>query len=600
MRPTLAGSLPDRAAAARTARCLLLCLWLGSPALLLPLRAAAPALRASDVVFMYQADRATYTAYGATVLAWGGKPTPASRAEAPGVRMFASVGMVTEFGAYHRRFPERYQEGLCRDVDGQPVKVPWLTDHQSQGVPYWWCCTRQPVFREFLRERVVEVVRAGAEGLHIDDHLGTAGGLWLGTCFCDRCVAEFPAFLAALPADERSRFGPKAGAGYDFREAVRQWLAEGPAGRQVTSHPCWPQWTRYQCRGAARFMQELRELAAATAGHPVPVGANAGLLWPRHLSDYQSLDLFSAETDHHAAERRFPDLPVLAYRMAEALDRPYAATASGQDWAFIKEHGRPGLVQGWIALGHAAGQRLMAPHRQWCYTQEKGTHWYEGPTAAFAPLYQFVRTNAACFDGFTTHADLTVVLPHGAFAKDTRPWFELAGQLARANLSYRLLLAGDDLVDHPLREADLAAARPLLVTFREELLPEDARRVQERMAAGGVYTAAGPALAAIQPAVRVEGAGALRVFPRTRPGAAVIHLVNYAYDFERDAVQPQDGLRVKVNPGRLGLSGPPRCRWLTPGAPERTLDWNPDGVKVPRLDLWGLLVLEAAASTPAP
>ena len=59
------------------------------------------------------------------------------------------------------------------------------------------------------------------------------------------------------------------------------------------------------------------------------VGANAGLLWPRHLADYQALDLFSAETDHHAAGRRFTAQPLVAYRLAEAVERPYAATASG-------------------------------------------------------------------------------------------------------------------------------------------------------------------------------------------------------------------------------------------------------------------------------
>ena len=72
--------------------------------------------------------------------------------------------MVTEFGRYHERFPQTYEQGLCRDVDGQPVKVPWLTDHQHQGVPFWWCCTQQPQFRQYLRDRVIETVRAGADG----------------------------------------------------------------------------------------------------------------------------------------------------------------------------------------------------------------------------------------------------------------------------------------------------------------------------------------------------------------------------------------------------------------------------------------------------
>ena len=85
--------------------------------------AGEPALKRSDVVFMYQAGRQTYEDYGATVLAWGGKPTGQSKAEAQaaGVRFYGSVGMVTEFARYYERFPQTYEQGLCRDVQGQPV-----------------------------------------------------------------------------------------------------------------------------------------------------------------------------------------------------------------------------------------------------------------------------------------------------------------------------------------------------------------------------------------------------------------------------------------------------------------------------------------------
>ena len=109
-------------------------------------------------------------------------------------------------------------------------------------------------------------------------------------------------------------------------------------------------------------MAELRALAARIAGHPVPMGANAGLLWGPHLADYQSLDLFSAEIPHRAEARRFSDDPLVAYRLADAVGRPLASTASGGDWAFIKEQNLPGLVQGWIALSYAAGHGLMAPN----------------------------------------------------------------------------------------------------------------------------------------------------------------------------------------------------------------------------------------------
>lgn len=560
-------------------------------------------LQQSDVVFMYEASRSTYAEYGATVLAWGGKPNPQKLAAAAGVRWFGSVGMVTEFGAYHERFPDTYEQGLCRDIDGKPAKVPWLTDHQHQGVPYWWCCTQQPVFRQFLRERVMETVKAGVEGLHIDDHLGTAGGLWLGLCFCDRCVAGFRGYLAPLPAAERARLGVGDAEAYDFRAEVKRWIAAGDAARKPTQHPLWPQWTVYQCRAAAGVMRELRELAAQTAGHPVPVGANAGLLWPRHLSDYQAIDLFTAETDHHASGRRWTDLPLVAYRMAEAMGRPYAATASGGDWAYIKEQNLPGLVRGWIALGYAAGQRLMAPHHQWCHTPEKGTHWYDGPAAKFAPLYQFVRKNAAWFDGYATQADLAVVLPHRSYVRNPQRWFDRCNRLAAANASYRLLVAGDELVDHPLVEAELTADPWLLLpeppAELDDFLPADRRLIETRMNAGRCCTKVEDALARVRPAVQVRAAGAVRVLPRVKPGSAVVHVLNYGYDAARDDVVPVERLELELDLATLGIAGARRGQWVTPEAEPVAVELRNGRVELPRLGLWGLLVMGESTSPPS-
>jgi len=548
-------------------------------------------LKPSDVVFMYQAGRSTYGEYGATVLAWGGKPTEKARAEAKGVTWFGSVGMVTEFGAYHQRFPDRYEQGLCRDIDGNPVKVPWLTDHQHQGVPYWWCCTQQPVFRQFLRDRVVETVKAGADGLHIDDHLGTAGGLWLGICFCNRCVEGFRAHLTKLPVEERTRLGVGAPESFNYRDEVKRWLAADGAKRKTTAHPLWPQWSIYQRRSAAAFMLELRELAAQTAGRPVPVGANAGLLWPGHLSDYRALDLFTAETDHHASGRRFSDLPLVAYRMAEAMGRPYAATASGGDWAYIKEKTLPGLVCGWIALSYAGGQRLMAPHHQWCYTSEKGTHWYDGPSAKFAPLYRFVRRHAVWFDDFETHADLAVVMPHRSFMKNAQRWFDLGNRLAAANVSYRLLVAGDEIVDHPLVESELKSCRALLVPERQEFLPADQRLIDDLFKSRRVFATVDDALAGVVPAVKVQAEGTVRALPRVKPGAAVVHLLNYGYDAERDDVTPLGSVQVQIDLKALGLEAARTCQWIVPDAEVASLAIRDGRVEVPRLGSWGLLAI---------
>ncbi len=556
-----------------------------------------PVLKHSDVVFMDHASRDVYRAYGATVLAWGGLPTPDARKEAEGARWFGSVGMVTEFSRYYERDPATYEQGLCRDVRGNPVKVPWLTDHRHKGIPYWWCCTQQPRMRDFVRDRVIETVKAGADGIHIDDHLGTSGGLWLGICFCDRCVEGFRTHLASLPRAELQRLGIGEPTKLDFRAEAVKWLDAEP-GRQVTRHPLWPEWEVYQTRAAAAFMQELRDLAARTAGRPVPVGANAGLLWPRHLADYQALDLFSAETDHHASERKPSDAPVFAYRLAEAVGRPYAATASGWDWAYIKEHNLPGLVRCWIALSYASGQRLMAPHRQWCYTEEKGTHWYEGPADKFAPLYRFVRDNAALFDGYRTLADVGVVAPYADFTANPGRWIAMGQALSAANISYSVLLAGDRVVPKRLSPRELQAVDKVIVADTRSMEAGDRRAVEawlKRRGSGHAFASAEEAVRTLRPAVRVTADAPIRTFARVKRGSAVVHLLNYAYDASKDDVKPASDIAVSLDLDRLGVKGANACRLIRPGRPVVTLTIDAGTVRIPEVDLWAILELRSAS-----
>lgn len=563
--------------------------WHAGAVLLIGELAPAETLARSAVPFMYEAGRETYEAYGATLLAWGGKPTPQALAAARGVTFFGSVGMVTEFSRYYERFPDTYEQGLCRDAQGQPIKVPWLTDHQHRGIPYWWCCTRQPQFQQYIRERVLETVQAGAAGVHIDDHLGTAGGLFTGACFCGRCVAEFPAYLRALPAGEKARLGLGDPDGFDFRAAVAQWRAGPGAGKPVSAHPLWGHWEIYQCRAAAGFMKELRAQAAQAAGHPVPMSANAGLLWPRHLVDYQALDFFSAEIDHQAHQRRFSDLPLAAYRLADAMGRPLAATASGQDWAFIKEQNLPGLVRGWIALSYAAGNYLMTPHRQWCYTTEKGTHWYQGPVEKFAPLYQFVRRHAELFDGLETYADVTVILPHRSFMKERDFWFKACNQLAQASLSYDLLVAGDDLVDHPLPAAGVRRARALLAPKPQALDEADRKTLAEKPPGTPIFDTVEQAVAALKPAVRAEAAGTVRLLPRVNNGRLCLHLLNYGYDAGADDVQPLTGVKIKLDTAALGIPANGEARLDAPESEPLAITIADSQAMIPKLGLWGVL-----------
>jgi hypothetical protein len=546
-------------------------------------RAQIPVLKPSDVTFMYQAPRSVYETYGATVLAWGGTPTPESLQTAAGIRFFGSVGMVTEFARYYERFPTNYEQGLCRDLEGKPFKVPWLTDHNHKGVPFWWCCTRQPVFRQYISERVIETVKSGAYGVHIDDHLGTAGSLFLGGCFCDLCVKGFPAFLKQTGNSTVADIE-------DYRTLLRAFLAE-KAVRKVSDHPLWETWRVYQLRGAAQFMSELKDLAAKTGARPVPMSANACLLWGPHLSDYMTLDFFSAEIDHHASARQLSAVPVVAYRIADAVGRPLASTASGGDWAFIKASGLDGLVRSWIALGYAAGNCIMAPNHQWCYTPEKGTHWYEGPTEQFAPLYRFVREHADLFDGYQNHADLMVVYSQKTYDREPGVLMNLCDRLLKENVSYRLELGGDAVVDRPLSLERLREAKRAIILRRKDFNEADAR-VLDQLNSQQCFEEVEKALQGLSPAVQLDLPGKVRLFPRSKPGGAVIHLINWDYDAEKDSVRTIPDVSVKLNLQALGVEGAATARWLVHGQEPKVLTIDGGKIVVPELSTWGVLELK--------
>jgi hypothetical protein len=338
-------------------------------------------------------------------------------------------------------------------------------------------------------------------------------------------------------------------------------------------------------------MGELRRLAARAAGKPVPMSANAGLLWGAHLVDHATLDFFSAEIDHHGATRRLDDSPLAAYRLADAVRRPLASTASGQDWAFVKEQNLPGLVQGWIALGYAAGHSLMAPHRQWCYTPEKGTHWYQGPAERFAPLYQFARAQAGLLDGFENRADLVVAVPYAAYRRDTAAWVRSLNRLSASNLSYAIALGGDEVMDHPLTAAALRQAPRLLALQPRQFKPEDQRLLEAPDLKPRLCASLEEALTNTRPAARLDAAAPVRILPRVKASKAAIHLVNWDYDAARDAVRPQANLRVRLDLPALGVAGARTAVWRQPGVEPRELPITDSVAAVPELGLWGILEL---------
>ncbi|MGB7568800.1 MAG: hypothetical protein WBM07_13150 [Chitinivibrionales bacterium] len=371
-------------------------------------------LKHDDVVFMFSAsDPSAYAKYGATVVAWGGPHSlkDTGRLKEMGIHTASSIACQTA-GAHDLHDNPDLLEATVRDLDGNPIAIPGLEHHAFQGTPFYYGCTNHPTFRSFIRKRLCEAMVGNPSGLHIDSHLGTAEpALHSGGCFCDFCMRAFREHLSARTSPELlADAGIVSPKGFDFRKYAKNLNMPGDGDNADQSgNPLYQEFIDCQLARAAENVASLGRISEEIVDSPVTLSVNACLPQLEHIVAAPLCTYLIGEVQHSAAEG-IKNLinPVKAYRMAEALGRPFAATASMADWAFVKDHSADQLVCLWIALAYACGQRFMVPNRVRCFSREKGPEWYCGPSATYAPLYAFVKKHAALFNDFSPEGPLSV------------------------------------------------------------------------------------------------------------------------------------------------------------------------------------------------
>jgi hypothetical protein len=562
-------------------------------------------MRPSDVVFMYvPRTPELYDAYGAGVVLWGGGAENAKTAAERGIHFQGSIWFLTAWGDKLAADPELLK-AVCVDIEGKPIEVPWLTDHK-RALPNYWGCTNAPYYQEYIKRQALDAIRACPAGLHIDDHAGTfACASYAGGCFCPHCMAGFRRYLKDHYSPEQlTRLGVTEVDTFDYAACVRRFATTRQQYLQrCAAQPLHMPFMNYQAEAEARLVGEVREVCERAVGHPITLSANCGLPGPLHLADYPHLDTLCGEIALDAGAGRPSDAAHLAYKVADGVRRPLAATASGWDWSWIGDHNKPGLVRTWVAESYAFGQRLMAPHHQWAYTTEKGTHWWDGATEDFAPLYKWVATHPQLLDGFTALSDVVLLFNSPAFYRGQDPSGEAAPCLAAQNVQYRVAVAGGDWVHESLDAGDLLSAAKVVVGT-EEYLDDRQQAVLARVQeAGKLVTWRDPGSLAGQVPRSVRVAGADRVWALARGNAAtgevVLHLLNRNYDLAADSIVPTGKLTVTVDASLLGgrrftsamLYAPPEGQG-TP-VPLRS-EVAGTTVELPRLGLWAIIHLQPA------
>ncbi len=562
-------------------------------------------VRRSDVAFFID-DPVMYEPYGCTVVGWGGvaKATRIQGAHESGVRLYATA--IAFRTAFHRviDFSDDYLDAACRNYAGEPFAVPWLWDQIYKDQPVWWGCTNSPLYREFLEDWLARSMATGPDGLHIDDYSGTAGAVtWLSAGFCKHCMAGFRDDLAKhVSKDQLAELGITDLATFDYRQFLMdRGISADDYKRRRGSLPLADEFLDYQVRANTEYVQAFHKLAGELRGKPVTLSVNTGLNSPVSLAIAPYVSYCCCEVGQDAASLAVPKHPIYIFKLADGLDRPLTVMASGQDHAYIMEHNLPGLARTWIANAYAFGHAFVAPHRLWCYTQEKGTHWYNGPTEEYAWLFQFVRKNARLLDHYEAVAPVAVVYDNAAQRKNRASIEPICIELAEKNVPFTVVVAGDQWLDYRL-DADQLARFKAVVVAKDLAMDDEQRKMVKQAEVEGRLVVwpddAGLDQRLLRPVI-VEGSEYVGAVPRAIPGddqaPVVVHLLNRQYNPQQDGMVMQQNFVVRLRRDLFGGRSFGSATLHAPHQEPQTLKTTSDSeyttIEVGELGLWGILEL---------
>jgi len=447
-------------------------------------------------------------------------------------------------------------------------------------------------------------MKAAPDGLHIDDYRGTSGSVtWLSGGFCRHCMAGFRQYLAKNVAKEKlAELGINDLDTFDYRRfLLDRGVKPEEYQKRRASLPLSAEFLDFHVKANTDYVAAYRKQAEQLRGKPLSLCVNSGLNDAQALAVARHLSYFCCEVGHDGPSKKTPSHPVFIYKLADGLDRSVTSTASGWDWAFVSQENRPCLVRTWIALSYAFGHNFMAPHRQWCYTKEKGTHWYQGPSEEYAYVYQFVRANARLLDDYGAAAPVAVVYDNAARRKHQANIEPICTALAARNVPFTVVVAGDDWLDHRISPEQLARFKAVIVAQNPALDAAQQAAVDQVVASGRlVRWPDDKRLGELVPTpVVVEGSQQVWAVPRVNPAdpkaAAVVHLLNRQYAGEQDAMVPQKDVVVRLRRDLLGEGAFARAILHAPQQEPITVPVESDDshliVRIPELTLWTIVEL---------
>jgi len=218
-------------------------------------------------------------------------------ADNAGLKYTSWFSLSEPFGSGVYQYKPELLEAACIDIDSEKI-----SGRHTSG--FYWQCTNNPVWRNFLLETVKRSVDYGAYSIGIGDWLGTFHAVsercyydpsrFNNGCFCEYCMQGFREYVKdKYTTEELEGFDIENIDNFDYGDFIREQYFTTYYGEGKREVPLFSDFEDYQMVSFGEFVRELISETKAYArahGKDVYFTANIAELLPAFLAMQDELD----------------------------------------------------------------------------------------------------------------------------------------------------------------------------------------------------------------------------------------------------------------------------------------------------------------------
>jgi len=486
------------------------------------------------------------------------------------------------------------EECCSRDIHQMPCHCEWVEcpDREHQC---FYMDRNNPVWREYLKAIIRIQIDAGVDGVQLDEAELPLGALQYGACFCKDCMKGFRAYLQGQgEADRDAQLSGVDLSTFHYGE----WLLERGYDfkNRRESTPLFGDYYRYQCQAIKSHFKELADYIRAYGrerGREVLVSGNFFNLDPHYLPLADDVDLLITEmrnTTYRQPEWYRYVAGFAGDKDVVVVENPYGGVVPELVDELKRGRGHD-LLRLSLFEGAAMGANMTLPYGSWMGSRIEDS--FYAPHELATGIQTFLADNDDLFSRescnevavvFSIESNRELIARQDASdnisnARDESvevPYRVATGALAGAAVPFDVVLFADGVTAEDRVDVDLLRRyRTLVLPSCSFLTPAQGTALTGYLEGGGRLVVTGDLGLNLPDELRdrltahagtvsakhtdvdgmlptgrqvvLDGVDDVAVnIHRLADGAVAVHLVNYAYDRDRDEVRVRPDVQLSV------------------------------------------------------